>query len=218
MVAAPNAVGRFLAGLGLDRVDVVGNSMGGVVALQLALRAPDLFGRIVTVGGVGKNIVSSFPAEGLNLLQDFTENPSRESLVRWLRSMVWDQAMITEELIEERLALAMEPAALASGRAMYGRKAMRAGMAAAEASDQPPYWAMLHKVRAKTLLTWGRDDRVSPLDMALLPLRTIPDAELHVLPNCGHWAMIEQREAWENVVVSFLQGPQGTQGADVVRR
>jgi len=72
------------------------------------------------------------------------------------------------------------------------------------ASDEPPYWAMLHKIRARTLLTWGRDDRVSPVDMALLPMRTIPDVELHVFPRCGHWAMIEQKAAWESTVLAFL--------------
>jgi 2-hydroxy-6-oxonona-2,4-dienedioate hydrolase len=207
MVVAPRAVRALLGHLGLARVDVVGNSMGGVVALQLAIRQPDLFRRIVTVGGVGRNLFSPFPAEGLNLLMEFTERPSRDALVRWLHSMVWDPTLVTEELIEERWTQATDPATLAAARAMYGREAMRARTAMAEASDQPPYWAMLHKVRARTLLTWGRDDRVSPLDMALVPLRSIPDAELHVLPDCGHWAMIEQREAWESVVVAFLTRP-----------
>jgi pimeloyl-ACP methyl ester carboxylesterase len=73
-----------------------------------------------------------------------------------------------------------------------------------KATDAPPYWAMLHKLTARTLLTWGRDDRVSPLDMAILPMRTIPDAELHVFPNCGHWVMIEQQAAWEATVLAFL--------------
>ena len=40
--------------------------------------------------------------------------------------------------------------------------------------------------------------------MALVPMRTIPDVELHVFPNCGHWAMIEQKSAWEAVVLAFL--------------
>ena len=52
--------------------------------------------------------------------------------------------------------------------------------------------------------TWGRDDRVSPLDMALIPMRTIPNAELHVFPNCGHWAMIEAKEAFDSTVLAFL--------------
>lgn len=207
MLAAPRAVRALLDGLGLARVDVVGNSMGGVVALQLAIREPDIFRRIVTVGGVGTNLVSTFPAEGLNLLMDFTDRPSRDALVRWLHSMVSDTALITEELVEERWRQATEPATLTSARRMYGRDALRAQIAAARASDQPPYWAMLHKVRARTLLTWGRDDRVSPLDMALVPLRTIPDAELHVLPDCGHWAMIEQQQAWESAVIAFLTRP-----------
>ena len=68
---------------------------------------------------------------------------------------------------------------------------------------------MLHKIRAKTLLTWGRDDRVSPVDMALLPMRTIPDVELHVFPNCGHWTMIEQKTAWESTVLGFLLRQEG---------
>jgi len=209
MLAAPRAVRTLLQGLELDQVDVIGNSMGGVVALQLAIGSPDLFRRIVTVGGVGKNLVSPFPAEGLNLLMDFTDRPDRDALVRWLHSMVSDPDLITEELIQERWTQATDPATLASARAMYGREAMRAALTAAEASDQPPYWSMLHKITAPTLLTWGRDDRVSPLDMALLPLRTIPRAELHVFPDCGHWTMIEQQQAWESAVLAFLTRPAG---------
>jgi 2-hydroxy-6-oxonona-2,4-dienedioate hydrolase len=75
---------------------------------------------------------------------------------------------------------------------------------AAAASAETPYWAMLNRVQARTLITWGRDDRVSPVDMALLPVSTIPDVELHVFANCGHWAMIEQKDAWESVVLAFL--------------
>ena len=93
---------------------------------------------------------------------------------------------------------------LASARRMYGKAAFAAVMAAMRAADSPMPWAVMHKVQAPTLLTWGRDDRVSPLDMALLPMRTIPNAELHVFPNCGHWAMIEAKAAFESVVLSFL--------------
>jgi pimeloyl-ACP methyl ester carboxylesterase len=87
---------------------------------------------------------------------------------------------------------------------MYGKKAYGAMMAAMGATDRPMPWAVMHKVAAPTLLTWGRDDRVSPLDMAIIPMRTIPNAELHVFPNCGHWAMIEAKEAFESTVRAFL--------------
>lgn len=209
MAAAPEAVTRFLDGLGLDRVDVIGNSMGGIVAAQVAMAHPDRIRRLVTIGGVGRNLFSPGPGEGINLLMEFTEEPERETLVRWLNSMVHDPTLVTEELIEERWQHATGPDTLAGARKMYGRAAFAARAEAAAKSDQPPYWAMLHKIKARTLLTWGRDDRVSPLDTAILPMRTIPDAELHVFPNCGHWVMIEQKAAWESTVLAFLTEEDG---------
>ncbi len=205
--ALPSAQ-AFLDALSLDRVDIIGNSMGGVVGTRFAIAEPTRVGSLVTVGGMGRNIFSPGPGEGLRLLVEFTENPSRERLVSWLESMVFDRRLITDKLIEERWAQATEPATLASAKRMYGRGVLEAMAKASEAGNEAPYWAMLHKIQARTLITWGRDDRVSPLDMALVPMRTIPDVELHVFPNCGHWAMIEQKQAWESTVHSFLSRPQ----------
>lgn len=204
MAAAMPAVGAFLDGLGLDQVDLIGNSMGGIVATRFAIAQPTKVRRLVTVGGMGRNIFSPGPGEGIELLMEFTDNPSRERLVQWLNSMVFDRSLITEEIIEQRWVQATAPETLAAARRMYSRAAMTAMAKMAEKSDEPPYWAMLHKVQARTLITWGRDDRVSPMDMALVPMRTIPDVELHVFPNCGHWTMIEQKDAWESAVLAFL--------------
>ncbi|MEW1998924.1 alpha/beta fold hydrolase [Streptomyces coelicoflavus] len=217
MATAASAVTRFLDGLGLQRVDVVGNSMGGIVGTRFALEHPDRVRRLVTIGGIGRNVFSPAPGEGIKLLTEFTDAPSREGLVRWLHSMVYDPALVTEELIEERWAQATDPETLASARLMYGSEAFAARAAAAAASDEAPYWALLHRLKAKTLLTWGRDDRVSPVDMALLPMRTIPDAELHVFPDCGHWVMIEQKAAWESAVLAFLTRD-ASAGADATRK
>jgi pimeloyl-ACP methyl ester carboxylesterase len=41
--------------------------------------------------------------------------------------------------------------------------------------------------------------------MALVPMRLLPQAELHVFPRCGHWTMIEAKEAWETTVLGFLR-------------
>ncbi|WP_408610004.1 alpha/beta fold hydrolase [Gordonia insulae] len=204
MVTALDAVHELVDGLSLTDLSIVGNSMGGGVALSYAAAQPDRVGRLVTIGGIGKNIFSSGPSEGIRLLQEFTEDPSRERLVRWLHSMVYDRALITDELIDERWEQATDPSTMDSARRMYGSDAFAAMITAMENSDSPPPWSMLHKITAPTLMTWGRDDRVSPLDMALIPMRTIPNAELHVFPHCGHWAMIEQKAAFENVVTAFL--------------
>ncbi|BAH54105.1 alpha/beta fold hydrolase [Rhodococcus opacus] len=210
MLTAGDAVLRFLDGLGLDEVAVLGNSMGGIVGTQFAIAHPDRVAKLITIGGIGRNLFSPGPGEGINLLMEFTDDPTRERLIAWLHSMVFDPTMVTEELIEERWTQATDPETLASARKMYSKAAFAAGAKAALESDATPYWAQLHKVTAPTLLTWGRDDRVSPLDMAIIPMRSIPKAELHVFPNCGHWAMIEQKTAFESAVLAFLLRKDGS--------
>lgn len=204
MVDAQGAAAAFVDALGLERVDVIGNSMGGGVGINFAINHPDRIGRLVTIGGIGTNIYSPGPSEGIRLLQEFTEEPTRARLIDWLNSMVYDPNLVTDELIEERWALATDPDTLAAARRMYGKAAFAAMMSMMRKSDAPMPWAVMHKVQAPTLLTWGRDDRVSPLDMSLIPMRSIPNAELHVFPNCGHWVMIEAKAAFERTVLAFL--------------
>ena len=204
MITAQSAVTPFLDALGVDCVDIVGNSMGGGVGINFAIHHPDRIRKLVTIGGIGTNVFSPGPSEGIRLLQEFTEEPTRDRLIAWLNSMVYDQGLVTEQLIEERWMLATDPETLASARRMYGKAAFAQMMAMMKTADVPMPWALMHKVAAPTLCTWGRDDRVSPLDMALIPMRTIPNAELHVFPNCGHWAMIEAKAAFETTVLGFL--------------
>lgn len=200
MITAQSAVLPFLDALGIDRIAIIGNSMGGG-GVNFAIHHPDRIGRWVTIGGIGMNIFSPGPSEGIFLLQEFMEDPTQQRLVDWLNSMVYEQSLVTGQLIEERWQLATDPETLAAARRMYGRAAFAQMLAFMRSSDAPLPWAQMHKVAAPTLLTWGRYDRVSPLDMALIPMRS---AELHVFPNCGHWAMIEAKEALESVVLAFL--------------
>src|SRR5690625_46611 len=205
MVTAFEAVGQFADALGLVQFSIVGNSMGGGVGINYAIANPDKVRRLVTVGGIGTNLLTPGPAEGIRLLQDFVEEPSRERLVRWLHSMVYDPALVTDELIEQRWKLASDAETLAAMRRMYGKEAFAAMTKMMAASKGPLPWAVMHRVQCPTLVTWGRDDRVSPLDMALIPMRTIPNAEFHVFPNCGHWTMIEAKDAFTSVVLDFLR-------------
>ncbi|WP_280491494.1 alpha/beta fold hydrolase [Nocardia asiatica] len=204
MMSAQQAVGAFLDGLGLDRVRVVGNSMGGFVATDFALAHPDRVDRLVTIGGIGTSVLSPQPGEGIVRLSEFVENPTREALIAWLHSMVYNSALVTEELIEERWQQATDPATLENSRRMYGKAALARMAEAVRSADTTPGWAKLGQITVPVLVTWGRDDRVSPVDMSLLPMRTLRNGEVHIFPNCGHWVMIEQKEAWEATVLAFL--------------
>lgn len=201
-MAAPEAVLAFLDGLGLERVPIVGNSMGGGVAARLAANHPERVGRLVTIGGVGIPFFSALPAEGIILLVEFVEDPTRDRLLKWMRSMVFDPAILTDEFVEMRWQSATDPDALAGIRKMYNSE-MLANLRPMMLSN-PAVLGMLAQIQAPTLLTWGRDDRVTPLDGAIAPMRLIPKCELHVFHDCGHWAMIERKAEFESVVASFL--------------
>ncbi|MFE3541922.1 alpha/beta fold hydrolase [Nocardia sp. NPDC059177] len=207
VLAAGAAVARFMDALGIESAAMIGNSMGGVVGANLAMHQPDRVTKLVAIGGVGPNIFSAAPSEGTRLLQEFADEPSRDKLVRWLNCMVHDRSMVTEELVEDRWQAAIDPASHASLAAMYGSKAFEAQRAVA--AKFAPYWSMLHTVRCPTLLTWGINDRQSPPDMLLVPMRLIPNAEVHVFPNCGHWVMAEAKDAFERVALEFLRRPAG---------
>lgn len=187
--------------LHIERAHVLGNSMGGIVGARLAAEHPQRVTRLCSIGGVGTNLFTTFPNEGINLLVDFTEQPSRERLTAWLHSMVYDPALITPELVEERWRLATQPETMEVSRRLYSREAMQMLTAV---NKKTASWTYLENIECPTLVVWGRDDRVSPLDRAIVPMRVIPKCELHVFHDCGHWAMIERKAEFESVVIPFF--------------
>ena len=176
--------------------------MGGNVAARLAAGHPDRVSHLVTIGGVGLALFSPTPPEGIKLLVQFVEDPTRERLMAWMESMVYDTRILTEEFVEMRWRAAADPAALAEIKKMFNPRVLSAMRhSRAIAAEQV---GVLSKIEAPTLITWGRDDRVTPLDSVLIPMRLIKRCEVHVFPDCGHWAMIERKDEFESVVLSFL--------------
>lgn len=202
MPAALPAVIDFLDALGLDSVPVLGNSMGGNIAARLASANPERVSRLVTIGGIGLPLFSPSPPEGIKLLVQFVEDPTRERLMAWMESMVFDTGLLTDEFVELRWQAASDPAALADVRKLFNSDSLAAmGRRGAGTADAV---GMLTTIQAPTLITWGRDDRVTPLDGSLVPMRLIPQVELHVFYDCGHWAMIERKDEFESTVLSYL--------------
>ena len=202
LAVAPGAVTDRLDALGIDRVSILGNSMGGNVAARVAAAHPERVDRLVTIGGLGVALFSPSPPEGVKLLVQFVEDPTRDRLIAWMGSMVFDPAILTDEFVEMRWRTANQPGALDDVRRMFNPKVLAAMRRAPLGA--PDQVATLARVRAPTLVTWGRDDRVTPLDNVLIPLRVIRNCEVHVFPDCGHWAMIERKAEFERVVLEFL--------------
>lgn len=198
----PGAVLDFLDGLGLQSLPMVGNSFGGAMAVRIAADHADRVSRLVTIGGVGFTLFSAAPPEGIKLLVDFVEDPTRERLVTWMESMVYDPAILTEEFVQLRWEAASDPEVLADLRKLHNRQALAAMRH--RRRDAPDHLGTLTRIEAPTLVTFGRDDRVTPMDSALVAMRFIPKCELHVFYDCGHWAMIERKDEFESAVLSFL--------------
>lgn len=110
-------------------------------------------GRLVLMGpgGLSVNLFAPDPTEGVRLLGKFTAEPTRENMEKFLRIMVFDQNLVTPELIDERFEIASQPESLAAARAMgksFAGVDFELGM----------MWREVYKLRQRVLLIWGRED------------------------------------------------------------
>jgi 4,5:9,10-diseco-3-hydroxy-5,9,17-trioxoandrosta-1(10),2-diene-4-oate hydrolase len=197
-----DALAELLAQLGVQKAHLVGNSLGGGTSVRFALNHPQQAGRLVLMapGGLGLNILSPDPTEGIKKLYAFAAppGPSKDKLADFLRTLVFDQSMVTDELVEERFAYAADPETL---RAMG---AMGASFTNPGAFEEAMLWRDAYKLRQRVLLVWGREERVNPLDGAFAALKLIPRAQLHVFGGCGHWAMLEKFDEFNRLTADFL--------------
>lgn len=179
-------VRRFLDWAGVDRAVVGGNSLGGHVALDLAVRAADRVSGLVLTGSSGL-FERSFE-------RGVPTNPSREWL--WTRMR---EVFYREESIESGTLDVVESVLTHRANRLRLLRVARS----AKGTHMGP---MLERVTAPTLLVWGREDRVTPLETAYEFLDGIPTAELVLIDRCGHVPMIECPAEFTRALEGFLRG------------
>jgi pimeloyl-ACP methyl ester carboxylesterase len=185
--------------IGMPKAHIIGNSMGGAIAIELALAAPEMIDRLVLMGAAASvAMFTPSPSEGAKHLMGYYqgEGPTRAKLEAFIRCMIFDQSRITSELVDARYAASTVPELMVE---------RQMGPAAAALHN---LWRRVDKVPHKTLLIYGRDDRVVPWDTALLLLRLMPNADLHVFSHCGHWAQWERAAEFNGIATNFLTGPE----------
>ena len=192
----------LLDALGIAKAHFVGNSMGGMVTLKLAMESPERIDRMLLMGpGGGMPVFSTWPSPGIiTLVTAYEGEGITAAKVRgFISASLFDQSAITDELVAQRLAAATDPRIVA-------QPPMRPG------PGGPPedLWrdARLTRLPHETLILWGREDRVLPLDNAMILLKQIPRAQLHVIPQCGHWVMWEQAAEFDRIALSFFGAAQ----------
>ncbi len=186
------AVG-LLDALGLDRVDIVGNSFGGAVSLALAIRHPHRVRRLILMGSVG---VEFELTRELDEIWGYT--PSFENMRRMMDYFAFDRGLVNDELARLRYEASIRPGFQESYASMF--PAPRARWITALASQEDDIRALPHEA----LILHGRDDRVIPMATSLKLLSLIPRSQLHVFGRCGHWTQIEHAGRFAQLVENFL--------------
>ena len=187
--------------LHIPKVHIIGNSMGGHSAVGFALANPDMVGKLILMGG-GTGGPSSFvpmPTEGIKLIGALYRDPTVENIKRMMNVFVYDASSLTEELYQQRL-----------NNILARRDHLENFVKSLQINPKQfsDYSYRLSEIKAKTLVVWGRDDRFVPLDIGLRLIWGIPNAELHVFNQCGHWAQWEHAAAFNSMVGDFLSRQQ----------
>jgi len=195
-----DALGGLIDGLGLEQVALLGNSMGGDVAVRYTLDNPKRVSKLMLMGpgGTGASILGPSPSEGITRLMEFNADPSREKIVAWLKTMVFDSRLVDEDLIASRMEAATAPGAVKNLQDAY------ATFYDPSMAEPVPLWGEVHKIRQPVLMCWGRDDRVAPVEGALFPARRMAKCDLRIYSRCGHWVQIERKADFERAAIEFL--------------
>ncbi|MBA4601389.1 alpha/beta fold hydrolase [Thermoactinomyces mirandus] len=185
----------FIEALKLEKVSIIGNSMGGALALHLAYQRPDLVHKLILMGSVG----CRFPiTRELDKVWGYT--PSYENMKNLIKIFVYDGSTAeNEDLVKMRYQASIQEGYQEAFSQMFPVPRQRHvdAMALSDAS--------LRTISAPVLLVHGREDRVIPLNETSWKMaQLLPNAELHVFPRCGHWTQIEKTGAFTDLVVSFL--------------
>ncbi|CAN5652657.1 alpha/beta hydrolase [soil metagenome] len=182
-----------LDALGVDKVSIIGNSLGGRIALQMAEDDQARLDRLVLMGSPGVGMTMT---DGLQALRGY--EPSPEAMRNLLRGyFAVDASLISDELVEIRYAASAAPGAHEAYRLMFFDPAHAGGQLAITEEQ-------VRAVDRPTLLVHGREDRIVPVDVAWAMLRLLPNADLHVFARCGHWTQIERAREFNEVVAQFL--------------
>ncbi|WP_028206186.1 alpha/beta fold hydrolase [Paraburkholderia nodosa] len=181
----------------VDKVSVVGNSMGAHSATAFALKNPERVNRLVYMGGgtAGPSMFVPQPAEGIKLLNFVYREPTLENVKRMMNVFVYDASALTDDLLQQRVDN-MQASKLHLDNWV---KSM-----AANPKQFSDYQTQLHEIKAPALIVWGREDRFLPYDMGLRLMAGLPNAEFHMFNRCGHWVQWEHVDKFNRMVLDFL--------------
>lgn len=193
------AVKAVLDGLGLEQAALVGNSMGGAVALRFTLDHPERVSKLVLLapGGLGPKLrYAAMPGiRAMMWTMLGPGGPTEAKLRKVFGLQLFDASQLPDSVIHERLAVA--------------RTQPRQVYATLEIDNLVP---RLSSIRCPTLVFWGSHDNFCPVSTAHLLTRHVPDCRAILVSRCGHWVQVERPDLFDRETLAFLKGGVASQG------
>jgi 2-hydroxy-6-oxonona-2,4-dienedioate hydrolase len=198
-------VSAYLEALGLERTGLVGSSLGGLVALRLALSEPARVSALslVASAGLGRAVtyalrLSTLPGYGEAAVA-WGKTPLGAAQRAWLRaSLLFARPeRVPTEWIAEQTRMAQLPGFMEATEAAL-RAQVDLGGQREVLVDQ------FSDLRMPTLVMWGKRDRVFPYSQAQTAVSYLRQGFLELIPDCGHLPHIEQSKRFVAILSRFL--------------
>ena len=177
---------KFIEEKTTEPVTLVGNSMGGHIGLILTLARPDLVQNLVLTGSSGlyeRTFGDSFPRKS-----------DKEYIRKKTEEVFYDPNVATQELVDEVFSV-VNDRMKGIKTVMLARSAIKHNMM----NDLP-------KIKTPDCLIWGKQDNVTPPDVAVDMNKFLPNSSLYWIEECGHAAMMEKPDEFNEILYEWLQG------------
>jgi len=180
----------FLDKIGIDRCTLLGNSLGGAIALGATLAYPERVEKLILMapGGVEER-ETYFQMPGIQrMVEVFGQGPMGVEQMRHVMTLqLFDPTQLDEALLQERAAVAVtQPANLFSSMLV------------------PNMTERLKEIQVPILGFWGTNDLFNPPAGAFKVLDNAPNARFVMLNRCGHWVQVEHEALFNRECIAFL--------------
>ncbi len=192
---------KFVEHLGVEKIAMAGNSLGGGLVLLTALAHPEIVSKLALVSSalLGREVSIWLRLASLPVIGELTTNGRVDSTEMMLRSLFFDKSLATQELVAEMRRTNNLPGASAALL-----KIIRNFFSLWGVKRQYVRARDVGSLEMPLLIVWGADDKIIPAKHAYRAARNNSSVELHVFSNCGHMAQMERATEFNPIALEFL--------------